>query len=459
MASDPGPHPPRLDPATGGDADRSWLFDLITGLLLTGFCALPIVDDPVKAGLSIALTGPWVIRRRYPLVALTIATSAALVQVATIGGPVLAIVAVPLLVYSFARWASRKLARAAILAGLAGSLIGPARWMLLSPASPGGMVFSLGGALITALACAGMVSVGYVAGSRRREKLERQRQTVQEAMERQRLLLAEQQQRARAAAVDERNRIARELHDIVAHSLSVIVVQAEGGRAQAANKPEKGPEVLATVAETSRDALEEMRRMVGLLRSGNPVGDNSDGNGDDYLPTPGLNDLAELVDKTGDQVALHHTGEQPDVGQALGLTAYRIVQESLTNFLKYAGPQAHAEVVIGYQPAGIELTITDDGASTTQDGTDTGHGLRGMQERVAMHQGRISAGPRATGGFKVHAWLPLSPVGDQHAWSQPPAAPPEHGGADNPYHRRSGRPAHSDRTTATLGEPEVASKP
>lgn len=393
-----------------GDATPGWIFDLVTGLLLTGFCALPVAHDPVKFGLSIALTGPWIIRRHHPLLAFVIATAAALGQAAVFAGPVLSIIAVPMLVYSLARWSSR-LARVSILAGLAGSVIGPVRWMLIPPGSVGGMAYSLGSALVTALACAGMVTVAHVVGSRRREKIERQRQSVQEAMERQRLMLAEQEQRARAAAVDERNRIARELHDIVAHSLSVIVVQAEGGKALAAKKPEKGPEVLNTVADTSRSALEEMRRMVGLLRSGNAPADASDPSGDDYLPTPGLGDLAELVDKTGDQVTLHRTGEPPEAGPALGLTVYRIVQESLTNFLKYAGPRARAQVAVGYRTDGIEVTVTDDGAGGGPDSSDTGHGLRGMQERVTMHGGRISAGPRAIGGFAVHAWLPIAPDG------------------------------------------------
>lgn len=406
------PDVPQPDTAPPGRSDASWIFDLVTGLLGTGFCALTAAAEPYKLALSVALTAPWIIRRRYPLVALLVATAAALAQAVVLDVPLFAIVVVPMLVYSFGRWAPRRVARASLLVGLAGSAIGPLRWMVLPPSGPAGLVASLSGALVTALACAGMVSAAYAIGSRRREKIERQQQTLHEAIERQRLMLAEQEQRARAAAVDERNRIARELHDIVAHSLSVIVVQAEGGRALAAKKPEKGPEVLSTVADTSREALEEMRRMVGLLRSGSAPGSMSNGANDPYLPTPGLEDLPDLVSKTGNRVSLHRSGAPPQVSQALALTVYRIVQESLTNFLKYAGPDARADVTVTYWPDATEVTILDNGVCGGG-GTGTGHGLQGMSERVSMHHGSLSAQPRSSGGFAVRAWLPLPSTSHQ----------------------------------------------
>ncbi len=188
----------------------------------------------------------------------------ALGQLVKYPSPMLGIVVAPMVVYSTARWGGARLGQIGFGLGLAGSLLGPALWAL--------SVYSTGTAVIYfamgVTGCATIVVAAYLVGRRRRERLENTQERRLSELERSRLLLAEHQQRATVAAVAERNWIARELHDIVAHSLSVTVVQAEGGRALALKKPEKGPEVLGTIAETSRESLEEMRRMVGLLRSG-----------------------------------------------------------------------------------------------------------------------------------------------------------------------------------------------
>jgi signal transduction histidine kinase len=347
---DPGRRPPAVpappdravSPAAArpwSDLDRGWLFDVVTGLLLTGFCGLAWVPQPGLLVLSFGLTLPWIIRRRYPLLSFGVAGAAAIGLVIASGQPVLGIVAVPMLIYSYARWSDRTLARSALLLGMIGSVLGPGRWLF-----EGLSVRTLGVLLMTTLACAGMVTLAYVIGRRRRERDERLAQSIEARIERERLQAAEQEQRARVAAINERNRIARELHDIVAHSLSVIVVQAEGGRALAGKRPEKAPEVLSTIAETSREALEEMRQMVGLLRSGGSLGDAAGAGiggseAGDYLPTPGLPDLQDLVTRTGDRFDLTVYGEPLTVSPALGLTVYRIVQESLTNVLKHAGPR------------------------------------------------------------------------------------------------------------------------
>jgi signal transduction histidine kinase len=203
--------------------------------------------------------------------------------------------------------------------------------------------------------------------------------------------------------VEERARIARELHDIVAHSLSVIVVQAEGGRALAAKRPERAAEVLGTIAETSREALEEMRRMVQLLRSGNGEPEKAA-----YLPTPGLEDLADLVRKTSEIAQFTVFGAVPKVSRALGLSAYRIVQESLTNVLKHAGPDAVARVTVAYTAEAVEIEVSDDGRGASAGSDGLGHGLQGMRERVALHGGTFTSAPRPEGGFTVRARLPYA---------------------------------------------------
>lgn len=353
--------------------------------------------EPVAA--SILLASSLMMRRILPTAALTVATLGALGQLLFFGSPMVGIVVVPMIVYSSARWADGRLGQAGLVLGLVGSLLGPARWALqVGPSATALIYFAMG-----VTGCAGIVLAAYLVGRRRREGLENTRERQLSELERSRLRFAEQEQRATVAAVDERNRIARELHDIVAHSLSVIVVQAEGGRALAARRPEQAAEVLGTIAETSREALEEMRRMVGLLRNGRTPDEQTS-----YLPTPGLAEIPELVRKTSETAELVVFGELPPVSQALGLTAYRIVQESLTNVLKHGGPAATARVTLAFTAASVEIEVNDTGRGAAVEADGRGHGLQGMAERVALHGGTLAAAPRSNGGFTVRASLPLA---------------------------------------------------
>lgn len=418
----PARHGSSLTWLTSWLTDPRYRFDLLTGIGLVLLFLVAAAGSGTSYWICALLGLPWVIRRRYPSACLATAVFAATLHVVVLEQPSFAIVAVPMYVYTFARWSVRGLRRPALLIAVAGSFVGPARWLLVSGAG----LREIPVAIITMLACAGMVGVAYVVGSRRREQVERSAQAVAARIERARLVAAEQEQRARVAAIDERTRIARELHDIVAHSLSVIVVQAEGGRALAAKQPGKAPEVLGTIADTSREALEEMRQMVGLLRSGGPIGDPAalpPGAPESYLPTPGLADLDELVAKTGDRVTLTRYGEEPVVSQPLGLTVYRIVQESITNVLKHAGPSARAAVGVTYADNGVGVRVVDNGrgAAAEKAGHTPGHGLRGMRERVALHNGTLEAGPLSTGGFQVLAWLPFPPSPSPHQNRRPGA--------------------------------------
>jgi signal transduction histidine kinase len=382
--------------------DRRFGFDFVLCVLVAVVVTMPYLLDgrAGPAAVSVLLAASLMLRRLLPRIALLLGAVGALGQLVVTSVPMLGIVVVPMLVYATARWSGPKLGRAALMLALAGSLLGPARWALGVGSASALIYFAMG---VTG-GCAGIVLAAYLVGRRRRESLENVRERELSELERSRLQLAEQQQRAAVAAVDERNRIARDLHDIVAHSLSVIVVQAEGGKALALKRPEKGPEVLGTIAETSREALEEMRRMVGLLRSGaGPELEQAS-----FVPTPGLEDIAELVRKTSEQAELAVFGEVPRVSQALGLAAYRIVQESLTNVLKHAGPAAHARVTLAFTASTVEIEVSDDGHGAEALGDGLGHGLQGMQERVAVHGGVLSAGPRPTGGFTVRASLPIS---------------------------------------------------
>ena len=203
---------------------------------------------------------------------------------------------------------------------------------------------------------------------------------------------------AREAVVEERARIARELHDVVAHNVSMMVVQAGAERRVV---PEGSThEVLETVEEIGRGALTEMRRLVGMLRS------DSD---DPLAPQPGLEDLptlAQQVREAGLPVALRVDGERRALPAGIELSAYRIVQEALTNALKHAG-EARAEVSVRYGPDSLELEIVDDGVAPAAEVPSGGHGLVGMRERVALYGGRLDAGRRADGGFAVRVLLPI----------------------------------------------------
>jgi signal transduction histidine kinase len=217
-----------------------------------------------------------------------------------------------------------------------------------------------------------------------------------------RLQLAERERdvAAREAVVEERARIARELHDAIAHNVSMMVVQA--GAERQVLDPDHGStrEVLETIERIGRGALTEMRRLVGMLRSDSA---------DPLAPQPGLDDVPTLVAQVreaGLPVDLQVEGERRDLPVGIELSAYRIVQEALTNALKHAG-DARATVHVRYGPDSLELEIVDDGPGEAAPVASGGHGLAGMRERVALYGGRLDAGRRPSGGFSVRVLLPI----------------------------------------------------
>jgi signal transduction histidine kinase len=214
-------------------------------------------------------------------------------------------------------------------------------------------------------------------------------------------LVADREEQARAAVAAERARIARELHDVVAHSISVMTIQAGAARLVLDDEPARAEGPLRTVEETGRQTLAEMRRLLGVLDAG--------GNGAAVLaPQPGLGELQRLVESmraAGLSVDLDVQGEASPLAPGVDLTAYRVVQEALTNVLKHAGA-ARARVVVRYGPDAVELEVADDGRGRAS-GLPGGHGLLGMRERVSLYGGDFEAAPRAQGGFLVRARLPL----------------------------------------------------
>lgn len=238
------------------------------------------------------------------------------------------------------------------------------------------------------------------------------RETLEALVDRAERLEVERDQQALIATSAERARIAREMHDIVAHSLSVMIAQADGGRYAAQADPPAATRALETISETGRAALTDMRRLLGVLRE--QPGDHAQPrpgvlpNGD-TAPQPAEGDIEQLVEhvrSSGAHVSLVRMGTPRSLPPGVGLTVYRIAQESLTNVLKHAGPRPDVTVLVQWLPDAISLEVTDDGRGAAAGSDGQGSGLRGMGERAALFGGTVTAGPRPGGGFRVRAHLP-----------------------------------------------------
>jgi signal transduction histidine kinase len=378
-----------------------WVFDSGLVLVAAGMsAALFVVDNgPVGRGLprgtlvlacALALlhTLPLAARRRFPGTVLALCVVSGL-AVAALGVPPIVLgLAILVAVYSVAAYGDRWVS----LAGLAAAELGSAAVQL----TPGR--FQTPTVVSNALVIGAAWLLGHFVG-RRRAYTARLEQTAE--LERTR---AEQ---ARRAVAEERLRLARELHDVVAHSISVIAVQSGVGAHVAKTQPEEAAKALAAIEATSRAALIELRRLLGVLRQ------DGESQGD-LAPVPGLADLDSLlaeVAKAGLGVRLRVEGTPSPLPAGVDLSAYRIVQEALTNVVKHAGP-ARAQVTIRYRDQEVMVEVTDDGrgvtAPTSNGRARVGHGLIGMRERVQVFGGDLEVGPGPVGGFRVAARLPFA---------------------------------------------------
>ncbi|MFD7069241.1 sensor histidine kinase [Streptomyces sp. NPDC059913] len=223
----------------------------------------------------------------------------------------------------------------------------------------------------------------------------------------------EREAQSKVAVAAERARIARELHDVVAHNVSVMVVQADGAAYVMDAAPDQAKQALETISSTGRQALAEMRRLLGVLRTGDAQESG------EYVPQPDVEQIQELIEqvrRTGLAVDFKVEGTPRPLPSGVELTAYRIVQEALTNTRKHGGPDAGASVRLLYFDDGLGLLVEDDGRGAAHElyedgGADgAGHGMIGMRERVGMVGGTLDAGPRPGGGFRISALLPLKPT-------------------------------------------------
>jgi signal transduction histidine kinase len=262
-----------------------------------------------------------------------------------------------------------------------------------------GFAYSAAAAMLTSMCMA--VFVGVVA--RNRQQIFMKAEARADEAEADRLATAER------ARTEERLRIARELHDVVAHGMSVISVQAVAAQEIAPTNPDLAIEMMRTIETTGRESLNEMRRMLGVLRNGDAThGDQQARRG----PQPSLADIEAtiaLCRDAGLETEFSVSGEEPSLSPGLGLTVYRIVQEGLTNVIKHGGPSASASVELSYSDTTLLVRISDTGRGAVAglDGTNTGNGLVGMSERVELYDGTMTAAPQPGGGYRVTATIPL----------------------------------------------------
>jgi signal transduction histidine kinase len=332
----------------------------------------------------------------------------------------------PIVLFSAAAYASRSFARLALVIAILAyvgvwaievNLLGRLD-SLPSPvdalATPRGAAFVVFAVLVLIWAVGEQVRAA-------RERLERD-------LERAGQLAREQEASARIGTLAERHRIARELHDVVAHGLSVMIVQADGALYAEAMHPEAPRQALATIASTGRESLHEMRRLLGVLRD--------DPSAAVLAPQPGLASLPILIGRfrgSGLDVSYTQEGTIRQMPPAVGLTAYRVVQESLTNVLQHAGPTL-VDVRIVFNPEVLEVVVANQPGSTPPRPAagSTGLGLLGMRERVSLLDGRMTAGPTPPGGFRVQVeipikWASVDPArrGGQDEWRPQPTSGPD----------------------------------
>jgi signal transduction histidine kinase len=333
------------------------------------------------AGASAAL----LFRRRAPYVVLAVTTAAMFITFETAAG--FSWIAVAIALYSIAVYRSSRSAWIALAASEALLVAGAYfPWPVTPLRDNGGpdSAFGLYGVLLIVA-----VLIGVNIGNRKRY--------LEALIDRAAQLARERDQQAQLATAAERARIAREMHDIVSHSLTVMVTLAEGSAAQVPSDPQRAEEVMRQVAETGRHALTDMRRMLGVLNEGDETAE--------LAPQPSADDLATLIERfraAGLPITFSVSGVAPS-DPGMQLTVFRVVQESLTNVLRHARDATIVGVAIDYSPGTVTVGVYDDGTGRGAETQGAGRGLVGMRERVSLYGGGLESGPRPSGGWSVRA--------------------------------------------------------
>jgi signal transduction histidine kinase len=385
---------PRLDPLVA---------DGLLALVAAGFSlaqlqgfASPRDRSTLNVALVLLQTLPLVFRRRAPFTVFAIAAASAAVQGSLqLRSPLFAFLALNLALYSLAAYGDHRLAVRAV--AVWASLLTARLGYLIATTWPQVTISRLYDLVDDYVLLAAAWTLG--------EGVRQRREHAVELEDRAARLEREREEKARQAATQERLRIARELHDVVAHSLSVIGVQAGAARLvlDADPHPTRAREAVAAIEATANQAMTEMRRALGILRA-------TDGSGAALAPLPGLGQLPALLEQlrsAGLPVELTVAGAPQPVATSIDLSLYRIVQEALTNALKHA-KASRAEVVVCYTARDITVEVTDNGPGTSPSAARSqGAGTIGMRERVALFGGELQVGPRAQGGYAVRVRLPI----------------------------------------------------
>ncbi|MFH9268142.1 MULTISPECIES: sensor histidine kinase [unclassified Streptomyces] len=358
-----------------------------------------IVAVPVALGFSTVVA----LRRRAPEKMLLLAVLVGVAQLVFDVRPGIGNFAMLVITYTVATVGERWASRLALVCSLGAAALSQLRW----EAEPGGSWAQV--VFVTIIMTVPFV-LAWVLG----DSLRTRRAYFDQLEERAARLEREREAQSKVAVAAERARIARELHDVVAHNVSVMVVQADGAAYVMDAAPDQAKQALETISSTGRQALAEMRRLLGVLRTGDAPESG------EYVPQPDveqIEDLVAQVRQTGLVVDFKVEGTPRPLPSGVELTAYRVVQEALTNTRKHGGPDAGASVRLVYFDDGLGLLIEDDGRGAAHElyedgGADgAGHGMIGMRERIGMVGGTLDAGPRPGGGFRISALLPLKPPG------------------------------------------------
>lgn len=355
---------------------------------------------PVVIGLCVVVA----LRRRAPEKMLLLAIAMGVAQLVFGVRPTVANFAMLVITFTVATVGERWASRLALACSLCAATLSQLRWPNedVEPRSWAQTVF-----LVVVL------TVPFVLAWVLGDSMRTRRAYFDELEERAARLEREREAQSKVAVAAERARIARELHDVVAHNVSVMVVQADGAAYVMDAAPDQARQALETISSTGRQALAEMRRLLGVLRTGDTQESG------EYVPQPDVEQIEDLIDQVraaGLAVDFKVEGTPRPLPSGVELTAYRIVQEALTNTRKHGGPNAGASVRLVYFDDGLGLLVEDDGRGAAHElyedgGADgAGHGMIGMRERVGMVGGTLDAGPRPGGGFRISALLPLKPA-------------------------------------------------
>jgi signal transduction histidine kinase len=365
------------------------------GLSVLG-AARPLGSVPAGPSVIVLMCAPIAFRRQYPVGVFVTILLAGGLEVLALPRPVGSDLAVLVALYTLAAYRPRRVALPGLLVTLLGSAIAIARW---APEHAVRDWWTLGEVLAVFW---GPAITAWLLGDMMRWR----RSYYKELEERAARLERERDAHAQIAAAAERARIARELHDVVAHNVSVMVVQADGAAYALDSSPERAREALAAISATGRQALAEMRSLLGVLRS---AADPAARGEADLAPQPGIEQLSGLLEQaraTGLPVSFTVEGVPWHLPRGTALTAYRIVQESLTNARKHGGPGVTATVTLRFCQDEVAVIVADDGKCSPKSADGLGHGLIGMRERVELFGGKVTAGPKPGGGFRVTATLP-----------------------------------------------------